>query len=105
MTNGFARVSFDDAAGSYALEWLGVNSPVAQNPGAITRAQFEIDPRFADPLAVRKQARKAVTQSQFGLTGRHNVARGEVEASAYVGTRSLKNPQTFRSEERRVGKE
>jgi iron complex outermembrane receptor protein len=95
MTNGFARVSRDDAAGSYALEWLGVNTPVAQNPGAITRAQFEADSRLADPLAVRKQARKAVTQSQLGLTGRHNVARGEIEASAYVGTRSLQNPQTF----------
>ena len=95
MTNGFARVSFDDAAGAYALEWLGVNTPVAQNPGAITRAQFETDPTFADPLAVRKQARKEVVQSQLGLTGRHDLARGGIEASAYVGTRSLNNPQTF----------
>ena len=95
MTNGFARLSRDDAAGSYALEWLGVNTPVAQNPGAITRAQFETDPRLADPLSVRKQARKAVTQSQLGLTGRHNAFRGEIEASAYVGTRTLVNPLTF----------
>jgi iron complex outermembrane receptor protein len=95
MTNGFARVSRDDAAGSYALEWLGVNTPVAQNPGAITRAQFETDPRLADPLSVRKQARKEVTQSQLGLTGRHNAFRGEIEASAYVGTRTLDNPLTF----------
>jgi len=95
MTNGFARVSRDDADGSYALEWLGVNTPVAQNPGAITRAQFETNPTLADPLSVRKQARKAVTQSQLGLTGRHNVSRGEIEASAYVGTRTLDNPLTF----------
>jgi len=95
MTNGFARISRDDSASSYALEWLGVNTPVAQNPGAITRAQFETDPRLADPLSVRKQARKAVTQSQLGLTGRHNVVSGEFEASAYVGTRTLHNPLTF----------
>src|ERR1700694_198344 len=33
MTNGFARMSYDGSGGSYALEWLGVNTPVAQNPG------------------------------------------------------------------------
>ena len=52
--NGFARVSYDNEEGSYALEWLGVNTPVAENPGAITRAQFDLDPRMADPLSVRK---------------------------------------------------
>jgi iron complex outermembrane receptor protein len=95
MTNGFARMSYDDGGGSYALDWLGVNTPVAQNPGAITRAQFEADPRMADPLSIRKGARKAVRQSQFGLTARHEVASGEIEASGYVGTRALDNPQTF----------
>ena len=95
MTNGFARITLDRGAGSYALEWLGVNTPVAQNPGALTRAQFEVDPRLADPLSIRKSARKAVTQSQFGITGRRSGARGEVEASAYAGTRSLDNPLTF----------
>jgi iron complex outermembrane receptor protein len=94
-TNGFARVSYDNVEGSYALDWLGVNTPVAQNPGALTRAQFETNPRLADPLSIRKGARKAVTQSQFGLTGRHKVGRGEIEASGNVGTRSLDNPLTF----------
>lgn len=94
-TNGFGRLSYDNETGSYGLEWLGVNTPVAQNPGAITRAQFESDPQLADPLAVRKGARKAVTQSQFGLTARRAVSSGEVEASAYVGTRGLDNPLTF----------
>jgi iron complex outermembrane receptor protein len=95
MTNGFARVTLDRGAGSYALEWLGVNTPVAQNPGALTRSQFEADPRLADPLSIRKAARKAVTQSQFGITGRRAGVRGEVEASAYAATRSLDNPLTF----------
>ena len=95
MTNGFARASYDRGGGSYALEWLGVNTPIAQNPGAITRAQFETDPRTADPLSVRKGARKAVTQSQLGLTGRHSIGRGEIDASGYAGTRKLDNPLTF----------
>src|SRR6476619_722715 len=35
-TNGFGRLSYDNDKGSYGLEWLGVNTPVAQSPGAIT---------------------------------------------------------------------
>jgi len=95
MTNGFSRISYDDGGGSYALEWLGVNTPVAQNPGAITRAQFEANAQLADPASVTKRARKAVKQSQFGLTARRSGARGEIEASGYVGTRALDNPLTF----------
>ena len=95
MTSGFARFSLAAGSESYALEWLGMNTPVAQNPGALTRAQFETDPRTADPLSIRKAARKAVTQSQFGLTAHHSRSRAEIEASAYAGTRSLTNPLTF----------
>lgn len=94
-TNGFGRLSYENDNGSYGLEWLGVNTPVADNPGAITRAQFDADPRSADPLSVRKGARKAVKQSQFGLTARRGIGRGELEASAYAGTRALDNPLTF----------
>jgi iron complex outermembrane recepter protein len=95
MTNGFGRISFDKGVNSYAVEWLGVNTPLAENPGALTRAQFESDPRAADPLSIRKAARKEVTQSQLGITGRHAGRHADVEASAYAGTRSLANPLTF----------
>ena len=94
MTNGFARISLD-RGGSYALEWLGMDTPVAQNPGALTRAQFDTNPRLADPLSIRKSARKAVTQSQLGITGRRAGERGQIEASAYAATRSLDNPLAF----------
>jgi iron complex outermembrane receptor protein len=95
MTNGFARLSYDRDGSSYALDWLGVNTPLAQNPGAITRAQFETDPGMADPQSRRKQARKAVTQSQLGLTARRFGERGDVELTGYAGTRSLDNPLAF----------
>jgi iron complex outermembrane receptor protein len=95
MTNGFARLSLDRGRGSYALDWLGMNTPVAQNPGALTRAQVELDPQLADPLAIRKGARKAVTQSQLGITARHAGKHGQIEASAYAAARSLDNPLTF----------
>lgn len=95
MTNGFARLSLDARGASYALQWLGMNTPVAENPGALTRAQVELNPRLADPLSIRKGARKAVTQSQLGMTVRHANVRGEIEASGYAGTRSLDNPLAF----------
>jgi iron complex outermembrane recepter protein len=94
-TNGFGRVSFDAGGGSYALEWLGLTTPLAQNPGSLTRAQFDANPRMADPLSIRKAARKEVKQSQIGLTARHDFARADVEASVYAGTRPLSNPLTF----------
>lgn len=94
-TNGFARLSYDDENDAYGVEWLGVNTPVAENPGALTRAQFEADPGMADPLSIRKKARKAVTQSQVGLTARRYGSFAELEATAYAGTRHLDNPLTF----------
>ena len=94
MNNGFARLSYENESNSYGVEWLGVNTPLAQNPGALTRAQFEADPGMADPLSIRKKARKAVTQSQVGVTARH-YGFLELEGSAYVGTRHLDNPLTF----------
>ena len=53
------------------------------------------DPRMADPLSIRKRARKAVAQSQLGLTARRAGERADVEASAYLGIRSLDNPLAF----------
>ena len=95
MNNGFARLSYDNERNSYGVEWLGVNTPVAQNPGALTRAQFETDPTMADPFSIAKKARKAVTQSQVGVTARHYASSLELEGSAYAGTRHLDNPLTF----------
>ncbi len=94
-TNGFGRLSYEDDNDSFGVEWLGVNTPVAQNPGALTRAQFEANPRMADPLSLTKKARKAVTQSQVGVTARRYGGLAELEGSAYVGTRHLDNPLTF----------
>lgn len=94
-TNGFARLSYDKETSYYAVEWLGLNTRIAENPGALTRAQFEADPRMADPLSIRKKARKAVTQSQVGLTGRYYGTLAELEATAYAGTRYLDNPLAF----------
>lgn len=95
ITNAFARASLDRGSGSYAIQYLGMSMPLAENPGALTAAQVAADPRLADPLSMRKGARKSVTQSQIGITARRTGSRADVEASAYAGTRSLDNPLAF----------
>jgi len=46
--------------------WL--DQPDAQDPLGLTRAQWEADPRQADPAAIRFDTRKSVTQLQGGVT-------------------------------------
>ncbi|MGH7617927.1 MAG: TonB-dependent receptor domain-containing protein, partial [Gemmatimonadaceae bacterium] len=74
---------------------MGLDMPLADNPGALSRAQFEADPTQADTLSVQKKARKQVHQVQLGLSARHALLGGEVTGQVYGGTRTLFNPQTF----------
>src|SRR5687767_7292677 len=84
-TNAFARATVEGSAGVIAVQFLGLRTPLAENPGALTGAQMSLDPRMADPLSIRKRARKEVSQSQLGLTARRAGDRADVEAFGYVG--------------------
>ena len=95
VTSGFGRAALSGAAGVVALQFLGMDMPLAENPGALTADQMEENSRMADPLSVRKRARKSVGQGQLGLTARRTSPRADIEASAYAGTRSLDNPLAF----------
>jgi iron complex outermembrane receptor protein len=68
----------------------------AENPGALTRAQFGANPRMADPLSVQKQAGKTVRQGDLALTvDRALSAHGALNATLYGSARTLANPLTF----------
>jgi len=96
LTNAFARVTTDVGRTRLALVGLGLDMPVAENPGALTLAQVNADPGQADLPSVQKKARKTVHQVQIGLSARHPVATsGELVAQAFGGTRALFNPLTF----------
>lgn len=95
VTTGFARAAMERGAGTFTVQYLGMNMPLAENPGALTAAQMEANSRMADPLSIRKRARKSVTQSQVGVTARSSGGGGDVEATAYLGVRSLDNPLAF----------
>ena len=62
---------------------------LAQSPGALTRAQFDADPRQADALSVRKQAGKIVRQGDLALTLARALGGGTLDALVYGGVRTL----------------
>lgn len=96
LTNGFLRLTTVVGGTSFALTGMGLDMPLAENPGALTRAQADSAPWMADPFSVRKHARKEVRQVQFGLTAqRATVLGGQFEAQVNVGRRHLYNPLTF----------
>jgi iron complex outermembrane recepter protein len=95
-TSGSMRAMLSGATGELALTYTGYDTPTAENPGALTAAEMASDPRQADPAQIRKGARKAVQQSQIGLTANRRSSRGvELSASAHFGWRTLDNPLTF----------
>jgi iron complex outermembrane receptor protein len=96
LTNAFFRATTTVGQTQLALIGMGLDMPVAENPGALTRAQADSAPEQADAPSVTKKARKAVHQVQIGLSAQRPVmTSGEVQGQVYGGTRTLFNPLTF----------
>jgi iron complex outermembrane receptor protein len=96
LTNAFLHANTDLGKTHFSLTGLGLDMPVAENPGALTLAQVDSAPDQADRASVQKRARKAVHQVQVGLSAQRAVfGNGEIVAQGYGGTRSLFNPLTF----------
>ena len=95
LTNAFLRASTEYRGADVALIGMGLDMPIAQNPGALTRVQFDTNPDMADPQSIAKRARKAVHQVQLGLQARRDFGFGELQAQVYEGRRSLDNPLAF----------
>ena len=96
LTNAFARGTATLGKTEIALVGLGLDMPLAENPGALTRAQVDSSPEQADRPSVQKRARKSVHQVQLGLSLHRPVfGDGEFVAQGFGGTRTLFNPLTF----------
>lgn len=66
------------------------DQPTALDPGGLTRAQFEADPRQASPASVAQRARKTVSQRQAGVVVAHPFdADRTLTARAHAGERDL----------------
>jgi iron complex outermembrane receptor protein len=67
------------------------DQPDAQDPLGLTRAQWEANPRQADPAAVLFDTRKSVNQTQGGVTVQQNLTdRSNVRVTGYVGSRTVR---------------
>lgn len=96
LTNAFIHANANVGKTQLSLTGLGMDMPIAYNPGALTLAQVDSAPRQADALSVARKARKAVHQVQVGLAAeRPLLGTGELVAQGNLGTRSLYNPLTF----------
>jgi len=99
LTNGYLRVGTTAAGTDLVVQALGFRMPLAENPGALTQAQFDQNPQAADSLSVVRRARKEVDQLQLGLSATRplglDAQRGELFGQVYGGSRSLYNPLTF----------
>jgi len=72
------------------------DDPRADNPGALTGAELHANADAAAPLNLSRNAGKAVTQGQGGVTVRRAFDNGgEADATLFGFTRDLDNPQTF----------
>jgi iron complex outermembrane receptor protein len=97
-THGAVRMhllSSDDETSPLVLSARITDVTRAESPGALTRAQFDLDPTQADALSVKKGASKTVRQGDLSLVATHAVgANADVNATAFGSARTLANPLT-----------
>lgn len=94
-TSGFAKAGYSSERVNLSMSLLALDNPLSENPGALTSSEMTSNPDQADPLSIRRNARKAVHQMQLGLSASSRLNRGLISASVYGGARSLDNPLTF----------
>jgi len=74
--------------------WL--DQPDAQDPLGLTRAQWEANPRQADPAAIAFDTRKSVNQLQGGATVEHRFGGDtDLRVTGYGGTRQVRQYLSF----------
>lgn len=69
----------------------GVDSPLAEDPGGLTRSEAELDPRQARDLNVRLDAGEEVRQIRVGAVGRRAGESGELDAYGFFLYRDFEN--------------
>jgi iron complex outermembrane receptor protein len=87
-----ATVSSTAAGGTrWTVVAHGFEQPRALDPGGLTRAQLEDDPRQASPAARAQDARKTVSQGQAGLLVEHPLGSdASVSARVHGGRRDVR---------------
>lgn len=76
---------------SVTLLLNGVDTPLADDPGALTAAEARANPRQARALNETLDAGETVRQGRVGLTARHRGEWSDLEAYVYVLARDFDN--------------
>ena len=85
--------------GPLTLVVNALRQPDSQDPGGLTRAQFESDPRQASPTAEPFNTRKTVDQDQAGVRLQHRLGgTSSLEAMVYGGQREVRQFLGFRGD-------
>jgi iron complex outermembrane receptor protein len=75
-----------------SLRFAAATTPTAENPGALTAAEYAKNPDSAAAVNVMRGASRAVSQEQLSLRYHHGDARSDYAAVAYVQRRLVDNP-------------
>jgi len=94
-TNVNAKLRYDpDPSTEVTLLVNGVESPLAEDPGGLTRAEADAHPHHAAPLNVSLDAGEEVEQGRVGLVGRHRMGdAGEISGYVYALYRNFDSNQ------------
>lgn len=84
-----AKVTTDLAGWRVDLIANVFRQPVGEDPGGLTRAQFQADPRQVVPQVLQFNARKTVEQDQLGVVAQRRVGDGRLLLRAYGGQRDV----------------
>ncbi len=75
-----------------SLRFAAAATPTAENPGALTAAEYAKNPDSAAAANVQRGASRAVSQEQLSLRYHHSDTRNDYAAVAYVQRRLVDNP-------------
>jgi iron complex outermembrane receptor protein len=94
-TNGMGDARWNLGATRLQLQASFYDAPEAENPGALTAAEMELDPTLPDSNNIVKKAGKVVRQSLVSLQAARDVGSVSLTANGHVGQRDLENPLSF----------
>ena len=94
-TSAFARALATVGGTRFEVQGTRYDTPRAENTGALTAAELARDPRLPDSLNITRRSRKAVGQSQLSLQAARGDGANTLNASLFLGTRTLDNPLPF----------
>ncbi|MCH8556403.1 MAG: TonB-dependent receptor [Balneolia bacterium] len=91
---GNARINLDERS-TLTLTGAFLESPISDNPGALTAEELADTPSAANPGSVNQNARKITRHGQFGAGYQLRFDNSELNVQSWGLARKLQNPLAF----------